>query len=118
MFLQCTPAELVRILLAFERVASVFEIGPGASRPNFKSKLLDEAAATLPSIQRTASALLGKIYQDKAKEGKMEDMFRDDDLFPQIQDCKDVSCPHSRSMETRLVYIISLSVCRSCRVRS
>lgn len=84
-FGKATPAELVRVLQAFERVAKEFEAvdeedvakGAKTASSGLKSQLLKDIVESLPRIREEVDGYLRAIDWGKAREGKKEEMFKE-----------------------------------------
>lgn len=88
---KCTPAELVRILDALHRVSSEYEAFGSPEDVGFESAQLNEIVFALPLIRPTVERYLALVDPSAAREGRKEDMFRDEEEnVPDIVDCKDV----------------------------
>lgn len=85
------PQELLRVLQAFDRVASTFQnvrpedeaAGAPTPKQTVKSTMLKQIVETLPTISKDMTAFLSRLNLSKAREGKKEEMFHD--LPEQVQ---------------------------------
>jgi len=101
-YAKATPTELATILVGLARVGSEFK--PDEGRP-FKSELLNNIIATLPTIAEDAKGFLNAIDVKAARADekaglkvlsiltRQADLWTDPDRYPQIQDAKDVRLP-------------------------
>jgi DNA mismatch repair protein MSH3 len=88
---RATPYELLRVLNAFNRIANEFPSFPDPSKVGFESRLLNNAIAAFPQIRDRIKTFLDQYNTGEASksEAKKEDLFRDPEQFPEIQDSKD-----------------------------
>ncbi|KAH7107410.1 muts domain V-domain-containing protein [Auriculariales sp. MPI-PUGE-AT-0066] len=82
---KCTPQELGRILSTFRKIANVYkpftDNGPG-----LRSTMLNKIVATLPSIQGLIEKHTDDFDFQAASRGKMGDLWRGEDRYPQLAD--------------------------------
>jgi DNA mismatch repair protein MSH3 len=79
---QATPGEAVSVLIAFQRLADEFQPDLPTGTP--KSGLLTHIASSFPKIRAPVARLLSGIDIRKAKADKPEDMFTNQDDYPDI----------------------------------
>ncbi|GAA6006379.1 mismatch repair protein MSH3 [Rhodotorula paludigena] len=105
-FGRASPHELLRVLEAFGRIGKVFvevdspdedgeegEDGGGPVRSaaggRLKSTLLRSIVRDLPRVRETAEKLLGDIVVKRARDNDKEELFADEDKYPELKACKE-----------------------------
>jgi len=78
-------------LTAFSRVANAFEPFAKPDDVGFKSPLLNDIVFVIPEIQEPLKAIVHAIDLQKAKEGNLTELWRDEEKYPALNDCKLVS---------------------------
>ena len=89
--LQCTPKELAILLEAFSRVANTFDPADDIDKIDVKSVTLRSIIVTLPAIRNRIAGLLSDIKLAEARENNMENLWRDEDKYPAIENLTFVS---------------------------
>lgn len=84
---RATPNELATILLSLNRVTSEYK---GEMGNIGKSQIVAEAVATLPKGRKTITEALALIDIREARENNKRNLFKDRDLFPDVQDTKEL----------------------------
>lgn len=102
---KATPTEVATILIALNRIGSEFKQDVGAP---FKSALLNNIVAVLPTIRETAQSFLGDINVREARENNEADLWQNADKYPDVQDAKDVCAQDPR--DDRLTTKVHFSV--------
>ncbi|BGP22690.1 DNA mismatch repair protein MSH3 [Rhodotorula toruloides] len=103
-FGRATPNELLRVLEAFRRIGDVFvevdspdEAGAedGDDGPirtgvggTLRSTLLKSIVKELPKVKHTADELLAEIDAKRARDNDKEELFADEDKYPDLKNCK------------------------------
>ncbi|EGN95451.1 hypothetical protein SERLA73DRAFT_59941 [Serpula lacrymans var. lacrymans S7.3] len=83
---KCTPQELATLLLAFKKVATVFEGCKDSADGGFRAKLLKELVISLPKLKQPVMDLLGSISLQKAFDGRKDTLWSDPDKYPALDD--------------------------------
>jgi len=78
-------------LTAFSRVASTFEPFAKPEDVGFKSSLLNDIVFAIPKIKEPLKAIVGVINLQKAREGNLTELWRDEEKYPALDNCKLVS---------------------------
>jgi DNA mismatch repair protein MSH3 len=78
-------------LTAFSRAASTFEPFEKLEDVGFKSSLLNDIVFAIPKIKGPLKAIVDTINLQKAKEGNLTELWRDEEKYPALDDCKLVS---------------------------
>ena len=78
-------------MTAFSRVASAFEPFAKPDDVGFKSSLLNNIVFAIPQIKEPLKAIVGAIDLQKAKEGNLTELWRDEEKYPALDNCKLVS---------------------------
>jgi len=79
-------------LTAFSRVASAFEPFGKPEDVGFKSSLLNDIVFAIPKIKEPLKAIIDAIDLQKAREGSLMELWRDEEKYPTLDDCKFVRC--------------------------
>lgn len=90
---KATPQELIRVLMAFQRIGDEFPNLPTAlkgSSIGFQSEAINSAFEALPTIKTIVDEYLQSLNAPKAREGVKEDMYSPDFEPEGITDCKDI----------------------------
>uniref|UniRef100_A0A0K3CG19 DNA mismatch repair protein MSH3 n=1 Tax=Rhodotorula toruloides TaxID=5286 RepID=A0A0K3CG19_RHOTO len=103
-FGRATPNELLRVLEAFRRIGDVFvevdspdednaeagDDGPirtGAGG-GLRSTLLKSVVKELPKVKQTADELLAEVDGKRARDNDKEELFANEDKYPDLKKCK------------------------------
>ncbi|BGP29936.1 hypothetical protein JCM10296v2_001688 [Rhodotorula toruloides] len=103
-FGRATPNELLRVLEAFRRIGDVFvevdspdednaearDDGPirtGAGG-GLRSTLLKSVVKELPKVKQTADELLAEVDGKRARDNDKEELFVNEDKYPDLKKCK------------------------------
>lgn len=85
-----TAKEAYSVLGALRNISQSFPIVGRAEIP-FKSDLICELIQVLPSIKEDVSLLYNALSKKAVEENKLENLFADSTLFPQVEQYKNVS---------------------------
>lgn len=82
------------LLPAFNKIGIAFDQEEFAAPQDvgFRSPLLNEIVFALPKVKAPIQSIIQEINLAKAKEGKMDSLWTDDDKYPDIQDASMVRC--------------------------
>lgn len=92
-YLKSSPQELVRILVAFQRIAEEFSNLPNdlkASSYGFRTDLVNETFTALPKLQPVVQRFAEQINLTKAREGSKPDFWKSSYEPEAISDCKEL----------------------------
>ncbi|KAJ7582852.1 muts domain V-domain-containing protein [Mycena floridula] len=81
---QCTPQELALLLPAFDKIANAYDVTE-PSEVGFKSRLLNEIIASLPSIREPSKELLSIVSLKQAAAGDKVTMWKDPERYPMVE---------------------------------
>ena len=99
-------------MTAFSRVASAFEPFAKPDDVGFKSSLLNDIIFAIPKIKEPLKAIVDVIDLKKAKEGNLTELWRNEEKYPALDNCKLVSNFTSVRSNGRLVDCAGHRVCR------
>lgn len=82
---KATPAELLRVLQAFQRIGDVFEqvreedeeAGAKTPRQTVKSPILKRIVESLPTVKKPVRGFLARLDLAHTRDGKKEEMFKE-----------------------------------------
>lgn len=83
-FVQCTPQELAVLLTAFNKIGKAFDPVEERDQAGFKSSILNDILSTLPKLRQPMEDVLSEIHLKSAKEGKKDELWIDQDKYPEI----------------------------------
>ncbi|KAI3610488.1 dna mismatch repair protein msh3 [Moniliophthora roreri] len=89
---QCTPQELAVILPAFNKIATALDEISDPSEAGFRSPLLNNIIYALPKLRTPMKNLLDTIKLSSASEGLKEDLWKDPQKYPSVEDAHDLLC--------------------------
>lgn len=78
-------------MTAFSRVSSAFEPFDKPDDVGFRSSLLNDIVFAIPKIKEPLKAIVDAIDLQKAKEGNLTELWRDEEKYPALDDRKFVS---------------------------
>ena len=81
---KCTPQELAMLLTAFAKIGRAFEPVDSPELAGFQSPILNEVLYLLPKLRQPVQSLLDAINLKAAKEGRKEDLWTDEDKYPDV----------------------------------
>jgi hypothetical protein len=89
---QATPQELSILLRAFNRLATTFESFSQPEDVGFRSRTFNDIIFSLPRLRDPIRALISSIDLEAAQEGNKEEMWKDEERSPKIDELFMVSC--------------------------
>lgn len=88
-----SPQELVRVLMAFQRIGDEFPNLPedlSTSKIGFKSAMVNDLFYALPKVQPIVKIFLDVMDVPQAREGKKADMWKEEYEPEAVTDCKEI----------------------------
>lgn len=86
---RASPSELAQILLAFDRITREFPAVDSADQVGCRSRVLNEAIASLPRSHAVVKECLSAISLKEAHVNNKADLYVDPEKYPKLEDSKD-----------------------------
>ena len=71
-------------MTAFSKIGKAFDPVEERDQAGFKSPILNDILFTLPKLRQPMEDILSELYLKAAKEGKMDELWTDQDKYPGI----------------------------------
>ena len=71
-------------MTAFAKIGRAFEPIDSPEQAGFESSILNDVLYVLPKLRQPVQSLLNAINLKAAKEGKKEDLWTDEDKYPDV----------------------------------